>query len=268
MATYVIGDIHGGVETLNALLEKICPSPKDTLWFCGDIVNRGSSSANCIRLIRSLKNPTVCVLGNHDIYLLAVASKVIELHETSTSIKDVLNADDSGDLIDWLRHLPLAYVKQNTILVHAGLLPEWEPTQVSLLANEVSSKLRSDHWKDFMNDLWGDTPNKWKNQLKGKDRHRIIVNGLTRIRYVNINGEMDFKQKDSPVQPNNNYFPWFSHPKRLSKEYKVIFGHWSRLGLIIRPNLLSLDTGCVWGGMLTAARVEDNKIYSQKLIDK
>jgi bis(5'-nucleosyl)-tetraphosphatase (symmetrical) len=267
MATYVIGDIHGCVETLHALLEKINPSPKDTLWFCGDIVNRGPSSANCIRLIRSLKNRTVCVLGNHDLYLLAVASGSIEVPKDNGSIKDILDAKDNSELINWLRFLPLAYMEQKTILVHAGLLPNWEPSQTILFANEVSLKLRSDHWQDFMSELWGNTPNKWEENLQGPERFRTIVNGLTRIRFINIEGEMDFKNKHSPSCSEENLLPWFSHPRRLSKNHKVVFGHWSQLGLIIRPNLLSLDTGCVWGGMLTAARLEDNKFFCQQKLD-
>jgi len=267
MATYVIGDIHGCVETLNALLEKINPTPKDTLWFCGDIVNRGLSSANCIRLIRSLNNKVVCVLGNHDLYLLAVASGVIELPKANDSIKDVLYADDSEELINWLRFLPLAHMNKKTILVHAGLLPSWEPNKAILLAKEVTSNLQSDNWKDFISQLWGNTPFSWDEDLRGPQRFRAIVNGFTRIRFINIDGKMDFINKQSPSFTKEQLLPWFSHPSRLSKNHKIVFGHWSRLGLIIRPNLLSLDTGCVWGGMLTAARLEDNKIYSQKKLD-
>ncbi len=267
MATYAIGDVHGCENTLTALLEKINLSPKDTLWFCGDIVNRGSASANCIRLIRSLKNQVVCVLGNHDLYLLAVASGAIKLSKNNESIKDVLNSRDSPELINWLRSLPLIHIEENTILVHAGLLPNWEPAQTLMLASEVSLKLKSDHWKDFMSELWGNTPSKWTDLLKGADKDRVVVNGLTRIRFINANGEMDFESKESPGSLQNKLIPWFSHPKRLSKNYKVVFGHWSSLGLIVRPNLLSLDTGCVWGGMLTAARLQDNKIYSQNMID-
>ena len=267
MATYVIGDIHGCLKTLNALLKKIDPTPKDTLWFCGDIVNRGSSSANCIRLIRSLKNKVVCVLGNHDLYLLAVASGVIELPKNNDSINDVLYADDSEELINWLRFLPLAYMNKKTMLVHAGLLPNWEPNKTILLAKEVTLKLQSNNWKEFMGELWGNTPDKWNEDLKGSERLRVIVNGLTRIRFIDIDGKMDFHNKQAPNFCQKQLLPWFSHPSRLSKHYKIVFGHWSRLGLIIRPNLLSLDTGCVWGGMLTAARIEDNKIYSQKNLD-
>ena len=267
MATYVIGDIHGCVKTLNALLKKINPTSKDTLWFCGDIVNRGSSSANCIRLIRSLNNKVVCVLGNHDLYLLAIASGVIEFPKTNDSIKDVLCADDSDELVNWLRFLPLAYMKKKTILVHAGLLPNWEPNKAILLAKEVALNLQSDDWKGFMSKLWGNTPDRWNEDLRGPERLRAIVNGLTRVRFIDIDGKMDFNNKQSPSFYEKQLIPWFSHPARLSKSHKIVFGHWSRLGLIIRPNLLSLDTGCVWGGMLTAARIEDNKIYSQKRID-
>ncbi len=268
MATYAIGDIHGCDKTLNALLEKINLSPKDTLWFCGDIVNRGPSSANCIRLIKSIKNTTLCVLGNHDLFLLAIASGTIKLPKNNKSIKKFFDSDDSEDMINWLRFLPLAHIEKNNILVHAGLLPNWEPIQVIQLANEVSAKLRSDHWKDFMHELWGNTPNKWDDQLVGAERHRVIVNGLTRLRFINLDAEMDFEEKDFPAKSSALLLPWFSHPKRKSKNFKVVFGHWSGLGLIVRPNLLCLDTGCVWGGVLTAARIEDNKLFSQNKIDE
>tara|TARA_A100000164_G_scaffold303432_1_gene279162 strand:- start:273 stop:749 length:477 start_codon:yes stop_codon:yes gene_type:complete len=158
-------------------------------------------------------------------------------------------------------------MNKKTMLVHAGLLPNWEPNKTILLAKEVTLKLQSNNWKEFMGELWGNTPDKWNEDLKGSERLRVIVNGLTRIRFIDIDGKMDFHNKQAPNFCQKQLLPWFSHPSRLSKHYKIVFGHWSRLGLIIRPNLLSLDTGCVWGGMLTAARIEDNKIYSQKNLD-
>ena len=268
MATYAIGDVHGCEKSLSALIEKINPLPKDTLWFCGDIVNRGPSSLNCIKLIRSLSNKTVCVLGNHDIYLLAIASGVIKPPKDNFSLDEVLNSNESNELIDWLRHLPLIHQVKNNILVHAGLLPYWKPENVVNLAKEVSQKLQSNHWKDFLFDIWGNNPTQWSDDLSKKDKYNLLVNGLTRVRFVKSNGEIDFSKKTSPSFHNNKLIPWFSHPSRMSKKYKIIFGHWSSLGLIIRQNLISLDTGCVWGGLLTAARIEDNKIYSQVLIDK
>ncbi len=267
MATYAIGDIHGCEESLRALVKKINPSPKDTLWFCGDIVNRGPSSLDCIRFIKSLKNKIVCVLGNHDIYLLAIASGVIKPPKNNESLNQVLNSKDNDEIINWLRFLPLMHIENKTILVHAGLLPNWEPIQIYKLANKISSNLKSHYWKEFLFELWGNSPGLWTNKLKGAQRNTLVVNGLTRIRFLKSNGEMDFTNKLSPKENKMNLFPWFLFPNRLSKDYKVIFGHWSSLGLIIRPNLISLDTGCVWGGMLTAVRVEDNKIYSQKAID-
>ena len=265
MSIYIIGDVHGCERTLHALIEKIKPTSNDQLWFCGDLVNRGPSSAKCIRLIKSLKLKTTCVLGNHDFYLLAVASNVI--NDNNKLIRSFLNEKDCDDLINWLRHQPLAHIYKNTILVHAGFFPSWTKNKILQLSDEVSENLKSSNWKTFIRNIWGNYPNYWDNNFTGFQRYRAIINGFTRIRYINENEEMNLTEKNSPPSVNKNLNPWFSHKKIQRNSYKIVFGHWSRLGLIIRPKLLALDTGCVWGGSLTAARLEDHKIYSQNLLD-
>ncbi|OUV03626.1 MAG: bis(5'-nucleosyl)-tetraphosphatase (symmetrical) [Betaproteobacteria bacterium TMED82] len=266
MATYAIGDIHGCEKSLIALLEKISPSGNDELWFCGDLVNRGPSSANCIRLIRSLKIKTVCVLGNHDFYLLAAAAKACS-PINSPNILSFLKESDKNQMVDWIRQQPLAHVRDKTILVHAGIFPAWDINSITSLSEEVSKNLKSDSWKQFISELWGDYPNYWNDNLKGSERFRAIVNGFTRIRFITPDEKLNYSEKGAPSEAEAPLIPWFSHKKLADLKYRFVFGHWSRLGLLVRPKLLALDTGCVWGGYLTAARLEDNKIFTQQFVD-
>ena len=211
MSIYIIGDVHGCERTLYALIEKIKPTSNDQLWFCGDLVNRGPSSAKCIRLIKSLKLKTTCVLGNHDFYLLAVASNVI--NDNNKLIRSFLNEKDCDDLINWLRHQPLAHIYKNTILVHAGFFPSWTKNNILQLSDEISENLKSSNWKTFIRNIWGNYPNYWDNNFTGFQRYRAIINGFTRIRYINENEEMNLTEKNSPPSVKKDLYPWFSHKK-------------------------------------------------------
>ena len=266
MGVYVIGDVHGCVKTLAALIDQFEVRSNDEIWFCGDLVNRGPSSANCIRFISSLKIKTVSVLGNHDLYFLNICK------DNPKSIADkglcsILEASDKLDLIDWLRNRPMAHVEKNNILVHAGIYPSWDTKKIKLLSEEVCKELKSHNWQTFLSNMWGNYPNKWNDNLKNFDRKRAIVNIFTRMRYISRDGYLDFLLKKAPSKKIDGYSPWFNHESFKTRKERIIFGHWSSLGLLIRKNIISLDTGCVWGGLLTAVRLGDCKIYSQKLID-
>ncbi|SPA50726.1 Diadenosine tetraphosphatase (fragment) [Cupriavidus taiwanensis] len=194
------------------------------------------------------------VLGNHDIHLLAVASGVRKKGRHDT-LDDILAAPDRNDLLTWLRHRPLALLENNFLLVHAGVLPQWTAAQVIDLAHEVEEQLQGPNWQGFLADIFGNTPDRWHDGLRGIDRHRVVVNALTRLRYCTIDGVMDFKAKDGPGKAPEGFMPWFDVPGRRTEAVTVVCGHWSTLGLVMRPNLMALDTGCVWGGKLTAARL-------------
>lgn len=267
MATYAIGDIQGCCDSLEALVSRLPFDPRrDRLWFVGDVVNRGPKSLKSLRRIISAGSRAVTVLGNHDLHLLAAASKVRPLHPTDT-LSSILKSKDRSDLIDWIRFRPLAHGKGNTLLVHAGVLPQWGMAKTLSLAEEVSARLKSNHWQDFMHEMYGNAPAHWKDGLKGADRLRLIINVLTRIRYLQSDGGMDFACKLGPAKAPRSLTPWFAIKGRKTKNTRIVFGHWSTLGLINRPNLIALDTGCVWGGRLTAIRLEDQKIYQQESLE-
>ncbi len=257
MSTYAIGDIQGCAERLDALLVLIhAESPDAQLIFLGDLVNRGPDSLGTLRKIHSLGSRARVVLGNHDLHLLAVSLGIRKPHPADT-VMDILQADDRDELLTWLRHQSLALYEQEHLLVHAGVLPQWSTTQVLSLANEVETRLRSEAWGDFLRDLYGNEPTSWHDDLQGAARMRCIVNGLTRLRYCTAAGEMEFITKESPGNPLPGYMPWFSVPNRKTDDTTVIFGHWSTLGLSLQDNIIGLDTGCVWGGKLTALRLSD-----------
>ncbi len=261
MATYVIGDIQGCFNELDQLLKKICfDSAFDQLWFVGDLVNRGPDSLQVLRFVKSLGNRAITVLGNHDLHLLAVATGVAKLHPNDT-LDDVLKAPDRNDLLAWLRHQRLLYVQDGYMLVHAGLLPHWTVNQAQTLAHEVELALRRDNFADFFKHMYGNSPRDWSDDLGGYKRLRVITNALTRMRICTPQGEMDFKFKGEVEKIPEGYMPWFDLPKRKSKDATVIFGHWSALGLKVTPNIIALDTGCLWGGALTAIRLEDRKVF-------
>ncbi|WP_081768887.1 symmetrical bis(5'-nucleosyl)-tetraphosphatase [Herbaspirillum sp. RV1423] len=261
MKTYAIGDIQGCQFQLSSLLRFLSESSTITrLIFVGDLINRGPQSLATLRHIRSLGDHAEVVLGNHDLHLLAVSQGIRPLHPTDT-LQDILTAPDRDELLDWLRHRPLALFEQGNLLFHAGVLPEWDAPKVMSLAHEVETMLRGPNWVDFLRHMYGNEPIHWDDNLQGYDRLRCIVNTLTRIRFCTPDGGIDFKIKEGAGAAPPGYVPWFDMPGRKTADVTCVFGHWSALGLTLRPNLIGLDTGCVWGGKLTAVRLEDRALF-------
>ncbi|MQR01331.1 symmetrical bis(5'-nucleosyl)-tetraphosphatase [Glaciimonas sp. GS1] len=257
---YAIGDLQGCHSSLVALLERIeSITPNAQLIFVGDLVNRGPSSLATLRLIRSLGARAQAILGNHDLHLLAAAHGIRKLHRSDT-LDPILNAPDRDELLEWLRYQPLALLQDQHLFVHAGVLPQWSGSKTFALAQEVEAKLRSTDWLDFLGEMYGNQPAMWNDALTGNARLRCIVNALTRIRFCTEAGEMEFAAKESAGSALPGYLPWFDAPQRQSNDVTVVFGHWSTLGLTLRPNLIGLDTGCVWGGKLTAIRLADRAV--------
>ena len=261
MATYAIGDIQGCHVELVRMLEEIgFDQANDTLWLVGDLVNRGPGSLEVLRLVKSLGDSAIAVLGNHDLHLLAVAAGVGKPHRTDT-LDDVLDAPDRDELLDWLRHQRLLHVAGDYVLVHAGLLPQWSVEQAADLAREAEAKLRGGKYVKFLERMYGNTPSAWDDELAGYDRLRVIVNAFTRLRVLSERGEMEFRFKGELHNIPEGYVPWYEAPDRNSRDATVIFGHWSALGLMLRDNAIALDTGCLWGGPMTAIRLEDRKLF-------
>lgn len=257
MALYLIGDLQGCDEALGRLLKKIDFSPsRDTLVLLGDLVNRGPDSLPVLRRLSAMGDSAHCLLGNHDLHLLAVAHGVRKPHKSDT-LDGILQAPDRTALLDWLRARPLALHMQGWLLVHAGVLPQWDAPQTMRLAGEVEAALRSADWGVFMHNLYGNQPDAWREDLTGPDRLRVIVNALTRLRFCSREGVMEFDTKDSAAAAPSGFFPWFEVPGRRTLGTRIAFGHWSTLkGSAERNGVLPLDTGCVWGGCLTAARLD------------
>ena len=261
MATYAIGDVQGSYAELRALLEAFrFDRAKDRLWFVGDLVNRGPASLATLRFVRDLGDRALTVLGNHDLHLLALAHGFVESSEDDT-LGDVIAAPDRGELLDWLRRRPMIHAEENYTLVHAGLLPQWEVAKARSLAAEVETELRGPHYREFLKALYGSRPERWADDLSGPDRLRVIVNAMTRMRFCTPEGLMEFRTKGETAEAPDGYLPWFDVPGRKSAGSVVICGHWSALGLRLAPNLLALDSGCVWGGRLSAVRLEDRRLY-------
>ncbi len=260
MTTYAIGDLQGCCPKLTELLQRIdSTSPESRLIFLGDLVNRGPNSLATLREVRGLGERANVVLGNHDLHLLAVACGIRTQHPSDT-LDDILNAPDRDELLDWLRRRPLALFENGHLLVHAGVLPQWTAQQTLALAKEVEDVLRGPHWLDFLRQMYGNTPARWDDALEGADRLRCIVNALTRIRFCTADGAMDLSASKGVETELPGYMRWFEVPGRKTEDVTVVFGHWSTLGLILRPNVISLDTGCLWGGQLTAVRLEDRSV--------
>ena len=261
MSIYAIGDIQGCYRELEQMLALIqFDNQQDQLLLLGDLVNRGSGSLEVLRLIKSMGDAAITVLGNHDLHLLAVAAGVAERHHSDT-LYEILSAPDRDELLLWLRHQRLLHVHHNHVLLHAGLMPEWSVQQAQVLAVEVEQHLRGDQYATFLKKMYGNTPNRWSNTLTGYDRLRVIANALTRMRICTAEGEMEFKFKGELADVPRGYMPWYDVPQRASADMTVIFGHWSALGLIVQANVIALDTGCLWGGALTAIRLEDRKLF-------
>ena len=257
MVTFIIGDLQGCRTQLDRLIDRISAHSHDAaLIFVGDLVNRGPDSLGCLRYIRALGKRARTVLGNHDLHLLAVANGLRAPGRWDT-LDALLAAPDCDELLDWLRQQPLALMAEDHLVVHAGVLPQWTATQTLAMAEEVSAVLRSDDWRNFLREMYGNEPSRWHDGLRGTDRLRCIVNALTRLRFCTADGDMEFQTKEGPGMPPEGYLPWFEVPGRRTADTTVVFGHWSTLGLIQRPTLIGLDTGCVWGGKLTALRLSD-----------
>lgn len=267
MPTYAIGDLQGCHSSLLALLRRIDSiDPDATLWFTGDLVNRGPQSLATLRLVRSLGARAQTVLGNHDLHLLAVAQGIRPLHRSDT-LSDILAAPDRTELLDWLRHRPLAHFADQHLLVHAGALPQWSAPQTLALAHEVETALQGSDWVDFLRGMYGNSPDHWNDALSGDERLRCVVNGLTRLRFCHTDGSMDFKQNGELGSAPPGLLPWFELPERQTQDVTIVFGHWSALRLMLRSNLMGLDTGCVWGRQLTAVRLEDRKVVQVECSD-
>ncbi len=253
---YLIGDVQGCCDALERLLARIGFSPsRDRLWLLGDLVNRGPASLATLRRLAGLGEAATCLLGNHDLHLLAAHHGVRRPHRGDT-LDDILAAPDRGTLMDWLRRQRLAVHEAGWLMVHAGVMPQWSRDDTLALAAEVEAVLRSPDLPGFLHEMYGNEPARWDAALTGSARLRFTVNALTRLRFCTADGEMDFKTKDGAGAAPEGFSAWFDIPGRRTAEVPVAFGHWSTLGLLDRPNLLGLDTGCVWGGQLTAARVD------------
>ena len=256
---YLIGDLQGCCDALDRLLAELGFSPsRDSLHVLGDLVNRGPASLTTLQRLRSLGGAATCLLGNHDLHLLAVASGGQRPHRHDT-LDDILASPDRPALLDWLRHGKLADMAHGWLLVHAGVVPQWTAAQTLALAAEVQTVLRGPELPAFLQVMYGNEPRRWADTLQGAERLRFIVNTLTRIRFCTADGTLDFKTKEGAGGAPAGMQPWFEVPGRRSAGEPIAFGHWSTLGLVNRPDVLALDTGCVWGGALTAVRVDGGR---------
>lgn len=259
MSTYAIGDVHGCFHTLLALLNKINFDPiKDTLWFVGDLVNRGPSSLETINFIMALPETTICVLGNHDISLMVTHAGYRNLRPHDT-FNDILTAPNCKNIISWLRKLPLIHTDHQLgfTLTHAGVYPAWSLSEANQLAKEVQDLLQGKTYNEFMMHLFGNTPESFSENLNQWEKARFIINAFTRMRYCTPTGDLDFKYRGSPSMAPTSVIPWFKYPNSAIKHDNIIFGHWaSLLGKSDAANVFAIDTGCVWGNALTAFCLE------------
>ncbi|WP_455204890.1 symmetrical bis(5'-nucleosyl)-tetraphosphatase [Kaarinaea lacus] len=264
MAVYAIGDVQGCFDELNELLSLIKFNPDvDKLWFTGDLVNRGPKSLEVLRFVKSLGDAAITVLGNHDLHLLAVANKQSKKRKDDT-IDAVLADKDCKPLLEWLRHQPLLH-KDDSLgftLIHGGLPPQWSLADAQTFAAEVESKLRGDSYVKFFANMYGSKPTRWRKSLSGWDRLRFITNSLTRLRYVDRDGNLALSAKGPLGSQPKTFIPWFQHPDRKTKNDRLVFGHWSTLGFYASANVLGLDSGCLWGGKLTAMRLDKDMLYA------
>jgi bis(5'-nucleosyl)-tetraphosphatase (symmetrical) len=260
MSVFAIGDAQGCHQQVISLVKEIrIAAPDATFIFVGDLVNRGPRSLDTLRFIREIGDQAKVLLGNHDLHLLALAHGIRKPHKSDT-LGEILTAPDKDQLLDWLRRQALARFECGHLLVHAGVLPQWTVKQTLYLAQEVSSVLSGPDWVAFLRQMYGNSPAKWDDKLQGMDRLRCIVNALTRIRFCRADGTMDFGSNESNAKTPDGLMPWFDAPQRQTADTPVVFGHWSTLGLTIRNNLVGLDTGCVWGGKLSAVRLDDHSV--------
>jgi bis(5'-nucleosyl)-tetraphosphatase (symmetrical) len=260
MSTYAIGDVQGCYDQLRRLLDVVRFDPGvDSLWLVGDLVNRGPQSLETLRFVRDLGDRAVTVLGNHDLNVLAVAAGVRKPHRGDT-LNALLQANDRDELLDWLRRRSMMHVDGGYAMVHAGLLPQWSVQQALALAREVESALRSDHRVELLHKMYGNEPARWADGLTGYDRLRVIINAMTRLRLCDVHGRMEFSHKTGLRDAPAGYMPWFDVPGRASAGTPVICGHWAALGIVLREDVLAIDSGCVWGRTLSALRLEDRRL--------
>lgn len=261
MSTYAIGDIQGCYDSLRKLLERCAFDPaKDRLWLVGDLVNRGPRSLETLRFVRSLGSSALTVLGNHDLFLIMIAEGFGKRGKDDT-LAEILRAPDRDELMNWLRQQALCHVEGSFCLVHAGLLPQWDIQKARQLAGEVETALKAPDYREFLSRLWGSDPAGWSDDLRGWARLRVIVNAMTRMRFCTEEGAMEFHSKGELSSAPPGYLPWFRVPGRRSADSVLVTGHWSALGLQIEPNLLALDSGCLWGRHLSAVRLEDRVLF-------
>jgi len=261
MATYAIGDLQGCYPSFRQLIELIGFNPRqDKLWLVGDVVNRGPDSLSLLRYIKQMGDAAIMVLGNHDLHLLMVAAGLAKSRRGDT-IQAILDAPDCDELLCWLRHQELFYTDGEYAMVHAGLLPGWSIAQAVELAQEVENALRQDSYQATFSRMYGNEPDSWRDDLVGYERLRVIINAMTRMRVCSVEGQMNFAFKGDMSAIPAGYFPWFNIPNRASQNATIVCGHWSALGLHITDNLVALDSGCVWGGYLTAMRLEDRQVF-------
>ncbi|WP_269531218.1 symmetrical bis(5'-nucleosyl)-tetraphosphatase [Chitinimonas sp. BJYL2] len=261
MATYAIGDVQGCFEELVALYDDIEVNPDvDRVILVGDLVNRGPLSLPVLRWAYARRDHVHIVLGNHDLHFLAV-HRGFAKQKRGDTLEPLLVAEDAEVLTDWLRAQPLVMSLDGHLFVHAGLMPAWTAEQALSLSNEVRTLLSGPAGDAFLSAMYGNQPAAWSDDLEGISRHRLVVNACTRMRLIDQEGEIDFKYKGETSGAPTHLLPWFDHPARLSRSIRVVCGHWSALGLLIRDDIVALDTGCVWGGSLTAVRLEDDRVY-------
>jgi bis(5'-nucleosyl)-tetraphosphatase (symmetrical) len=259
MAVYAIGDIQGCYDPFRRLLDELCFDPaSDTLWLAGDLVNRGPKSLKTLRFIRSIEDSVISVMGNHDLHTLALAAEAVHFGPRFETLENLLNAPDADELCDWLRHRPLAHYDKglDTLLVHAGTHPDWSVKKTLARAAEVEAALRGPGYEKLLVKMYSNSPIRWSGKLTGYKRLRFIINCLTRMRMITPQRALNFSYSGSPLRARKNLQPWYQAENRATADTRIAFGHWSQLGLIVLPNLISLDTGCVWGRQLTAVRLD------------
>lgn len=260
MTTYAIGDVQGCFHAFNDLLGAIAfDRSKDRLWLVGDIVNRGAGSLEMLRWCFANRDVVQIVLGNHDLHALVVANGVVRLKKHDT-LAPLLAAPDADELLDWLRHQPLMVRENDMVMVHAGLLPGWTVEQALEYASEVETALQAEDYIAFLEQMYGNEPSAWDDALTGYDRLRVITNAMTRLRICDVAGDMEFAFKGELDTIPEGFMPWFDVPDRQNQDHTIIFGHWSALGLQHRNNVHALDTGCLWGGHLTALNLETKAV--------
>jgi bis(5'-nucleosyl)-tetraphosphatase (symmetrical) len=268
MATYAVGDLQGCLQALQCLLKQVAFDPqRDRLWLVGDLVNRGPQSLETLRFLYSIRESLVCVLGNHDLHLLAAGRNIERLKKADT-LREIIDAPDSAELLEWLRQQKLMHYdeQRNVALVHAGIPPQWSLRKALKCAAEVETALRDDNLlPPYLDGMYGNDPAKWDNDLKGVTRLRVITNYFTRMRFCTAEGKLDLKSKEGLDTAPPGYKPWFQHKDRKTKDVKIIFGHWAALeGNVHEPGISALDTGCVWGGALTLMNVDSLERLSCK----